>query len=104
MINAGIYKKFNSKIGTSNSIHNISKSKLCTHRGRTSHTIEICYRKYDFPPHFSKSSMANNAATNDADDNESTHIQQPTTTSGSSPITQYQFEKLVALFQNSSLH
>ena len=27
-------------------------SKICSHCGRTRHTIDTCYKKHDFPPHF----------------------------------------------------
>jgi len=26
-------------------------SKICSHYGKTGHTIDTCYRKHDFPPH-----------------------------------------------------
>lgn len=91
---------FNSKQGTSNFQHNTYKSKICTHCGMTDHKIELFYWKHGFPPYFGKISMVNN----DADDNDDTRVQLSTTTSGFSPITQEQFEKLVNLLQNSSHH
>jgi len=27
-------------------------SKFCSYYGKTWHTIDTCYRKHDFPPHF----------------------------------------------------
>jgi len=29
-----------------------SISKVCSHCGKTGHTIDTCYRKHGFPPHF----------------------------------------------------
>lgn len=104
LINAVGYKKFNSKQGNSVSQHNTSKSKVCTHCGRTGHIIEVCYRKHGFPPHFGKNSIANNVVTSENDDSEDVGIQQAAITNGASPITQDHFEKLVQLIQNSSLH
>ena len=26
-------------------------NKVCTHYGRTGHTVDVCYRKHGFPPH-----------------------------------------------------
>ena len=27
-------------------------NKMCIHYGKTGHTIDVCYRKHGFPPHF----------------------------------------------------
>ena len=27
-------------------------NKVCTHCGKTGHTMDVCYRKHGFPPHF----------------------------------------------------
>lgn len=51
-INVVGYNKLNSKQGTSNSQHNTLKSNVCTHYGRTCHTIEVCYGKHNCQPHF----------------------------------------------------
>lgn len=53
------YVKYNSYTNPSTSFG----SKVCTHCGRTGHTIDVCYRKHGFPPHFGKASMTNNVAT-----------------------------------------
>lgn len=40
-------------------------SLICTHCCRNGHTIDICYRKHDFPPHFGKNHvMANHYSLN----------------------------------------
>lgn len=48
--------------------YNTSKSKSCTLCGRTSHTVEVCYKKTQFPPHFGNFAMVNNIDSNDGDD------------------------------------
>lgn len=68
------------------------QSPKSTHCGLTDESIEVYYRKLGFPPHFGRSSMVNNVAIND-DDNDGTSIQQPFVTNDSSPFTQDQFEK-----------
>lgn len=32
----------------------LGNKKICTHFGRNDHTINTCYRKHSFPPHFDK--------------------------------------------------
>lgn len=103
LINIVGFKKPNPKHGNSISPYNISKSKVFTHCGRTGHTIEVCYRKHGFPPHFGKGYMVNNTTTNDGDDN-GIVVSSSTVNNGSSPITQNQFEKLVNLLHNLSLN
>nr|KYP51705.1 hypothetical protein KK1_026473 [Cajanus cajan] len=48
---------------------NSGPKKICTYYGKTGHTIETCYRKHGFPPHFQKgnSSMVNNACSETTD-------------------------------------
>lgn len=54
--------------------NNVGKGlKVCTHYKRTGHTVDYCYRKYGFPPHF-KRGNANCVVEEedpDADDNRS---------------------------------
>lgn len=79
------FNKSNFKPSNSNFQQHISKLKVCTHYGRIGHTMEVFYRKYEFPPHFGKSSMVSNATTHDDDDVSFT--QMLVENNGSSPIT-----------------
>ena len=103
LINAVGYKKFSAKGGTSNTASNTSKSKICTHCGRTGHTVEVCYRKHGFPPHFGKGSTANNASTTEEPDDNGDRASASRNQDGQLPITQEQYATLVNLLQQSNI-
>jgi len=55
--------------------------RVCTHCSRSGHTIEVCYRKHGFPPHFGKnhaiansSSLEFNEEGEEIDDSKSDNI------------------------------
>ena len=48
----------------------INSNKVCTHCGKTGHTVDICYKKHGFPSHFKfkNPTSANNALTDQVED------------------------------------
>lgn len=96
------YKKSNSRLGNSSAQSNTYKSKICTNCGKNVHTIEVCYQKHGFPPHFGKGPMIKNIVANDDVNEVNTHISP--VNNGSSTITQDQYDKLVHLLQNSTIN
>lgn len=71
LINVVGYKKPYVKYNSYTNPSTTSKSKVFTRCGRTGHTIDVCYKKHGFPPHFGKASMTNNKATTEGEDNNS---------------------------------
>ncbi|CAI8595540.1 unnamed protein product [Vicia faba] len=49
LINVAGFKRSGSKLGNSNVQYNTSKSKICTHYGKTGHTIEVTIGNMVFP-------------------------------------------------------
>ena len=47
-----------------------NSNKICTHYGKTGHTVDVCYKKHGFPPHFKfkNSTSANSALTDPVED------------------------------------
>ncbi|XP_045831491.1 uncharacterized protein LOC123922861 [Trifolium pratense] len=39
-----------------------AKNKECSYCGKTNHVVENCYKKHGFPPHYGRSTTANNAS------------------------------------------
>lgn len=51
--------------------NNRNGSKVCTHYSKTGHTVETCYKKHGFPPHWQKSaSNVSNDETEESRDEE----------------------------------
>lgn len=93
------YVKYNNSTHPSTT----SRSKVCTHCGRIGHTIDVCYGKHGFPPHFCKASMSNNVATTEGEDS-SSNTSVSNTNNASPTITQDQYEALMNLLQTSSIN
>ena len=92
---------------------NLNANKICTHCGKSGHTVDVWYRKHRFPPNFKfkngnpRPSVANNAFQPHA--NVGKQSVEPTLAmegglpSLSQMITQEQYHNLVALLQCSNL-
>jgi len=86
-------------------MQNSGSKKVCTYCGKTGHTMETCYRKHGFPPHFQKgNSSIENIACNDTTDlkedllaNGDIHIAPPS-------FTHEQYEKILNLIQGSGIN
>lgn len=77
---------------------------MCTHCNRSGHTIYVCYRKYGFPPNFSKKQVFANASNVLSGDGE--HL----VNNGEEGVprkatnkTQEQYSKLISLLQQTNL-
>src|ERR1044072_3486766 len=80
-----------------------SSDKVCTHCGRSGHTIEVCYRKHGFPQGFkSKQSSAHNVTVDMDDDDvyESSHSQ-PTGSPSFNGFTNEQVQSLMVMSQQA---
>lgn len=80
-----------------------SGKRQCTFCGKENHTIDMCYKKHGFPPHFGKRSNAsvNNVTTEENEDNVTANLEvSQGSTSHSGPIlTQEQYDIFVSLVQ-----
>lgn len=80
---------------------------LCTFCGRNGHTIDYCYQKYGFPPHFQRnskvgSSTNHHASTYNVGENVD-FSSQPEAVQSSPTITTEQYENLMLLLHNSCI-
>ncbi|MCH84304.1 retrovirus-related pol polyprotein from transposon TNT 1-94 [Trifolium medium] len=75
-----------------------SKKRACTYCGKDNHIVENCYKKYGFPPHFTKKSNVNNVNSEDNLDNDDTKSSKGLE---SYSLTKDQYEKLVNLLQTT---
>ena len=86
----------------------LNANKVCTYYGKIGHTVEVCYKKHGFPPHFKfKNASAENVFQDDtydvkASEEESTPkvevSQQPV-----SGLTHEQYKTLMTLLQQANL-
>ncbi|KAK4260423.1 hypothetical protein QN277_003540 [Acacia crassicarpa] len=82
--------------------HSVSNAKVCTYCGKPRHTIETCYKKHGYPPGYRNRSKAlvNNMVTSSP--NPSAGILSSTPTVDNHPISQGQYNQLLALLQPHS--
>ncbi|GAU45259.1 hypothetical protein TSUD_291430 [Trifolium subterraneum] len=84
-----------------------SVKRVCTFCGKDNHIVDNCYKKHGLPPHLQKrvQSQAHNAAIDGGKCNtDPIPASNSQSASGSTPMTQAQWERLIALVQSSSLN
>jgi hypothetical protein len=79
-------------------------SRICTHCGMTNHTVDNCFQKHGYPPHWQQNGVVNNVSTGTDEDlqsktNEDSSNDQD---SGLLAFTPEQHKALLALLQGSS--
>jgi len=86
-------------------VQNSGPRKICAYCGKTGHTVDTCYRKHGFPPHFQKgnSSMINNACSDTRDLKEDLSTNGDISTTPST-FTHEQYEKILSLIQGSGIN
>lgn len=78
--------------------------RIFTQCNRTGHTIEVCYRKHGFPPHFGKKGIsANSCSSNGNDEQQRSTVSDERSTNAHANITQEQYTQLISLLQQSNL-
>jgi hypothetical protein len=102
LINSANSRVSNPKSSKSGYGSTSSAKRVCTFCGKDNHTVDNCYKKHGLPPHLQKRSQAHNAVVEDSDTvSEQPSVAEPKS-AGSSPMTQDQWEQLIALIHNSS--
>jgi len=96
-INSGKHKGNYPGNSSKNPNPNFGKPRICTFCGRSGHTVETCYQKYGFPPHFQRNSRAgpsaNHAASTDNVGENVDSSDHPEAVPASPTITTEQYEK-----------
>ena len=76
-----------------------NEGKLSSFCNKTGHTVDTCFKKHGYPPHFQKGSAVNNISSDDCDNEELPDEESQQTTNFS--LTKDQFEDLMALLKQS---
>ncbi|XP_061353304.1 uncharacterized protein LOC133298081, partial [Gastrolobium bilobum] len=75
-----------------------NNTKLCTHCGRTNHTVDTCYKKHGFPPNFQSRNAANFSSQDDSNEAmQSQEVQEANVT-----ISQEEYESLLNAFNHQN--
>ncbi|XP_058764417.1 uncharacterized protein LOC131637865 [Vicia villosa] len=77
-------------------------SRVCTHCGRTNHTVETCFQKHGYPPGFkSKGKSTNSVTQSDVSTDAALESSQQNSCKSSFGFTQEQYQNILALLQQS---